>query len=122
MSVSVSEVRERARRGCTADRGTGALVPDSVKPVGHGASLVSEAGQTIHGVVSSIDAVTRLVREVSAATAEQSAQVQDLATSLSHIDRDTQQNAAMAEESAGAAESLREQAGRLAEAARGFRL
>lgn len=121
-AVVASEVRQLAQRSGTAAREIAALVTDSVKTVGHGASLVSEAGQTIHGVVSSIDAVTRLVREVSAATAEQSAQVQDLATSLSHIDRDTQQNAAMAEESAGAAESLREQAGRLAEAARGFRL
>ena len=121
-AVVASEVRQLAQRSGTAAREIAALVSDSVKTVGQGASLVTDAGQTIHGVVRSIDAVTRLVREVSAATSEQSRQVQDLAASLSDIDRDTQQNAAMAEESAGAAESLREQAGRLSQAARGFRL
>lgn len=121
-AVVAAEVRQLAQRSGTAAREIASLVTESVRTVGAGATLVGEAGATIHELVASIDSVSRLVREVSAATAEQSSQMASIADSLSGIDRDTQQNAAMAEQSAGAAESLREQAAKLAGAARGFRL
>lgn len=121
-AVVAAEVRQLAQRSGTAAREIASLVSESVRTVGAGATLVGEAGATIHELVASIDSVSRLVREVSAATAEQSKQMASIAESLTGIDRDTQQNAAMAEQSAGAAESLREQAAKLAGAARGFRL
>ena len=87
-----------------------------------GARLVGDAGATMREIVASIQRVTDIMSEITASTSEQSSGIGHVSGEVNQLDQMTQQNAAPVEESAAATESLKEQAQRLAQAVRAFRL
>ncbi|MCZ8177372.1 MAG: methyl-accepting chemotaxis protein [Alphaproteobacteria bacterium] len=112
-AVVASEVRSLAQRSSEAARQIKGLISASVERVEQGTVLADRAGSTMTEVVSSIRRVTDIMGEISAASSEQSAGVSQVGGAVSEIDHATQQNAALVEEGAAAAESLKEQARRL---------
>ena len=121
-AVVASEVRSLAQRSADAAREIKSLIATSVERVEQGTTLVDRAGTTMREVVASIQRVTDIVAEISAASTEQSGGVAQIGQAVSQMDQTTQQNAALVEESAAAAESLKSQAHRLVEAVSVFRL
>jgi methyl-accepting chemotaxis protein len=121
-AVVAAEVRNLAQRSAEAAKEIKALISDSVDRVEQGTVLVDRAGTTMQEVVSSIRRVTDIVGEISSASQEQNAGVGQVAEAVSHMDQATQQNAALVEESAAAAASLRVQADQLLKAVAVFRL
>jgi methyl-accepting chemotaxis protein len=121
-AVVASEVRSLAQRSAEAAKQIKGLIQASVEKVDSGSRLVGEAGTTMNEIVASVQRVTDIIGEISAAAAEQSGGLGQINGAVNELDRATQQNAALVEESAAAAESLREQAGRLAEVVGRFRL
>ena len=121
-AVVASEVRSLAQRSAGAAKEIKALINASVERVEHGTALVDKAGATMQEVVASIRRVTDIMGEISAASSEQSAGVGQISEAVTQMDRATQQNAALVEESAAAAESLRAQALQLVEAVAVFKL
>jgi methyl-accepting chemotaxis protein len=115
-------VRSLAQRAATAAREIKALIGDSVSKVEDGTQLVAEAGRAIGGIVDRVRRVDVLIGEISAASSEQSAGLGQVGDSVARLDQVTQQNAALVEESAAAAESLRAQADGLSRAVANFRL
>lgn len=109
-AVVASEVRMLAQRSAAAAKEIKVLIGDSVERVEQGAVLVNRAGETMGQVVTSIERVAQIVREISAASREQSTGVGQVGQAISQMDEATQQNAALVEESAAAAESLKHQA------------
>ena len=99
-----------------------ALIEDSVGKVDAGGRLVDEAGKTMDEIVSSVKRVTDIMGEIAAASQEQSAGIEQVSQAITQMDNVTQQNSALVEEAAAAAESLQDQAGKLAEAVSVFRL
>ncbi|MFT3953206.1 MAG: methyl-accepting chemotaxis protein [Piscinibacter sp.] len=121
-AVVASEVRSLASRSAEAAREIKTLIADSVERVGRGSALVDQAGSTMGEVVDAITRVTQIMAEISSATSEQSAGMDQVGQAVNLMDQATQQNAALVEESAAAAESLRMQAQKLAQAVAVFRL
>ena len=121
-AVVASEVRTLAQRSASAAKEIKALIDDSVEKVDTGSKLVEQAGTTMHEVVSSVKRVTDIVGEISAASQEQSAGIGEVNQAITHMDTATQQNAALVEEAAAAAQSLQEQAERLAAVVSIFKL
>ncbi|MCR5884891.1 methyl-accepting chemotaxis protein [Rhizobacter sp. J219] len=121
-SVVASEVRSLAQRSAEAAKEIKTLITNSVEQVEQGTSLVGEAGATMEQIVSAIRRVSDIVSEISSASAEQSSGVTQVGHAVSQMDQVTQQNAALVEESAAAAESLRQQAGQLVDAVSVFKL
>jgi methyl-accepting chemotaxis protein len=121
-AVVASEVRSLAQRSAEAAREIKSLIGASVEHVEQGTVLVDRAGATMTEVVAAIQRVTGIVGEISVASAQQSAGVGSVGQSLSQMDQATQQNAALVEQSAAAAASLRDQADQLVQAVAGFRL
>ena len=121
-AVVASEVRGLAQRSAAAASEIKGLIKNSVSAVDGGVRLVEEAGSAMKEIVGSVQRVSDVISEITAAAAEQSAGIGEVSQSVTDIDHMTQQNAALVEESAAAAESLREQAARLAEVVRQFRL
>jgi methyl-accepting chemotaxis protein len=121
-AVVAGEVRTLAQRSATAAREIKTLVTDSVQRVAQGSALVGEAGATMQEIVAAITRVNDIVGEISSASAEQSTGVSQVGEAVTQMDQSTQQNAALVEESASAAESLRRQAGELVQAVAVFRL
>ena len=121
-AVVASEVRSLARRSAEAAREIKSLIGASVEKVEGGSRLVADAGRTMTEIVSSVQRVSDIIGEISAATAEQSQGIGEVNGSVSQLDRMTQQNAALVEESAAAGESLREQAANLSKVVATFRL
>jgi methyl-accepting chemotaxis protein len=121
-AVVAGEVRNLAQRSGTAAREIKALIGESVERVNQGALLVDRAGESMRGIVESIRRVTDIVGEISAASDEQSRGVVLVGTAVSQLDRATQQNAALVEESAAAAESLSQQSQQLVQTVASFRL
>jgi methyl-accepting chemotaxis protein len=121
-AVVATEVRSLAQRSAQAAREVQALISDSVARVGHGTTLVDEAGTTMTQIVGAIQRVTVIVDEISRASAEQSTGVEQVGAAVGQMDQTTQQNAALVEQSAAAAESLRRQAAQLVDAVARFQL
>jgi methyl-accepting chemotaxis protein len=121
-AVVASEVRSLAQRSAGAAREIKSLISASVERVEHGTTLVDRAGTTMSEIVSSIALVTDIMGEISAASTEQSSGVGQISDAISQMDQATQQNAALVEESAAAAESLRDQAQQMVQAVAVFKL
>ncbi len=113
-AVVAGEVRSLAQRSAEAAREIKGLIGSSVDKVEAGSRLVADAGTTMEEIVNSVQRVTDIIGEISTAASEQSDGIGQVNTAVTQLDQMTQQNAALVEESAAAAESLREQAHRLA--------
>ena len=114
-AVVANEVRSLAGRSAEAAKEIKTLIGASVGAIDQGAVQVTEAGDSMTAIVSQVRRVSELVSEISRATVEQSAGIGQVGDSMRQLDGVTQQNAALVEESAAAAESLRYQAEKLAE-------
>jgi methyl-accepting chemotaxis protein len=121
-AVVASEVRSLAGRSAEAAKEIKSLINTSVERVEHGSSLVDLAGTTMNEVVSAIRRVTDIVGEISAASSEQSAGVLQVGEAVSLIDQTTQRNAALVEQMAAAASSLKAQAQDLVQTVSRFKL
>ena len=115
-AVVASEVRNLASRSAAAAQEIKALINTSVERVASGASLVQTAGNTVNEIVSSVQQVGDIVGGITATSAEQSDEIREISASIDELDQMTQQNAALVEESAAAAQSLKDQSARLAHA------
>ena len=120
-AVVASEVRSLAQRSANAAREIKTLIAASTERVDSGAQLVSEAGQTMGEIVSAIQRVTDMMSDISASASEQSDGISQVNQAVVHLDQMTQQNAALVEQSAAAAASMRDQAQRLQSAVNVFR-
>ena len=121
-AVVASEVRSLAQRSAEAAKEIKGLIGSSVERVEDGSRLVSQAGETMTEIVSSVRRVSGIIEEITAASSEQSDNVAQISQSVSQLDNMTQQNAALVEESTAASESLREQAVQLTRAVAQFKL
>ncbi len=121
-AVVASEVRNLAQRSAEAAKEIKGLIGTSVDKVDVGTRLVAEAGQTMSEIVGSIQRVSDIVAEITAAAGEQSDGIGQVNVAVSQLDQMTQQNAALVEQSAAAAQSLKDQAARLAQVVAVFRL
>ncbi len=121
-AVVASEVRSLAQRSADAAKEIKSLITASVERVEQGTALVDEAGATMAEIVTSIQRVTDIMGEISSASSEQSTGVSQIGDAVGQMDQVTQQNAALVEESAAAAESLKQQALQLVGAVSVFRL
>ena len=121
-AVVASEVRSLAQRSAAAAKEIKALIGTSVEKVETGARLVQDAGTTMTEIVASVSKVTDIIGEIRASTVEQSSGIGSVNSAIGELDQMTQQNAALVEQSAAAAESLRDQAAKLAELVSGFTL
>ena len=109
-AVVAGEVRNLAQRSAEAAREIKTLIGASVEKVDSGSRQVKAAGATMSEIVASVQRVSNIIGEITAASQEQSTGIGQVEGSVNHLDQMTQQNAALVEESAAAAESLREQA------------
>ena len=121
-AVVATEVRNLAQRSAAAAKEIKALISDSVDKVQTGGRLVDQAGQTMGDVVASIQRVARIMSDISTASHEQKVGIEQVGQAVSQMDEMTQQNAALVEEAAAAAETLETQARNLAESVAVFRL
>jgi methyl-accepting chemotaxis protein len=120
-AVVASEVRNLAQRSANAAKEIKTLITDSVEHVNTGAGLVGDAGKTMGELQGQVRRVTDLMSEIRAASVEQSMNLGQVNQAVSQLDQTTQQNAALVEESAAAAESLRQQADRMLGSISAFR-
>ncbi len=109
-AVVAGEVRTLAQRSATAAKEIRALIGESVERVANGAQLATDAGRTMEDVVRAVRRVTDIIGEISAASTEQSAGIDEIGRAVEQMDDGTQQNAALVEQAAAAARSLDEQA------------
>jgi methyl-accepting chemotaxis protein len=121
-AVVAGEVRSLASRSAEAAKEIKQLITDSVGRVEQGTALVDRAGATMNEVVASIRRVTDIMGEISAASSEQSQGVAQVGEAITSMDQTTQQNAALVEEMAAAASSLKSQAQELVQTVAVFRL
>jgi methyl-accepting chemotaxis protein len=121
-AVVAGEVRSLAQRSAEAAREIKALIGASVERVESGSQLVQNAGSTMGEIVASVQRVTDIIGEISAAATEQSQGIGQVNVAVTQLDQMTQQNAALVEQSAAAAESLKDQATKLAGVVATFRL
>jgi methyl-accepting chemotaxis protein len=121
-AVVATEVRNLAQRAAAAAGEIKHLINDSVDKVTGGTRLVSQAGDTMSEIVTSIRGVTSMMSEISAASAEQSQGIEQVNQAISQMDEVTQQNAALVEQSAAAAETLEDQVRNLSVSVAHFKL
>jgi methyl-accepting chemotaxis protein len=121
-AVVATEVRSLAQRSAAAAKEIKTLIGDSVEKVDAGGKLVEAAGKTMEEIVSSVKRVTDIMGEITAASLEQSSGIEQVNQAITQMDQVTQQNAALVEEAAAASESMREQAGALAQAIATFKI
>ncbi|WP_310389010.1 methyl-accepting chemotaxis protein [Roseateles sp.] len=121
-AVVAGEVRSLAQRSAQAAREIKGLIGASVEKVEGGSKLVADAGQTMGEIVGSVERVSAIIGEISTAAAEQSRGLDLVNGSVVKLDQMTQQNAALVEQSAAAAESMKDQAIKLAEIVDTFKL
>lgn len=113
-AVVAAEVRNLAQRSASAAKEIKGLIEDSVEQVAIGGRFVNQAGATMTEIVASVQSVTAIMAEITAAGVEQEAGIGQINQAISEMDSVTQQNAALVEEAAAAAQALREQSVRLA--------
>lgn len=121
-AVVAAEVRSLAQRSATAAKEIKALIETSTHTVEAGASLVANAGSTMGEIVQSVRRVNEILEEISHASREQSAGIEQVNRAVGEMDQVTQQNAALVEQAAAAAHSLKDQVGSLREAIASFSL
>ncbi|NLP65672.1 methyl-accepting chemotaxis protein [Paraburkholderia sacchari] len=121
-AVVAGEVRSLAQRSSAAAKEIKGLIDTSVERVHAGSALVDEAGRTMAEIIGAVQRVTDIMGEISAASQEQSGGIDQMARAVTQMDEVTQQNAALVEEAAAAAQSLEDQASRLRAAVAVFKL
>ncbi|TMH08479.1 MAG: DUF3365 domain-containing protein, partial [Betaproteobacteria bacterium] len=121
-AVVASEVRSLAQRSAEAAKEIKSLIGTSVDKVEVGAKLVQDAGTTMQEIVASVQRVSDIIGEITSASSEQSSGLGQINTAVTQLDQMTQQNAALVEQGAAAAESLKEQAQQLNRVVSVFRL
>ncbi|WP_313077486.1 methyl-accepting chemotaxis protein [Melaminivora sp.] len=121
-AVVAGEVRSLAQRSAAAANEIKQLIGASVAAVDGGVRQVEDAGRAMQDIVSGVQRVTDIIGEINAAASEQASGIGQVNGAVAQIDRMTQQNAALVEQSAAASESLREQAARLSQVVQQFRL
>ncbi|MBC3906505.1 methyl-accepting chemotaxis protein [Undibacterium umbellatum] len=121
-AVVAAEVRNLAQRSASAAKEIKSLISDSVDKVDQGSKLVDEAGKTMDEIVTSVQHVADIMSEITAASQEQSSGIEQVNLAITQMDEMTQQNAALVEQAAAAAESMEEQAVELARAVSVFQL
>jgi methyl-accepting chemotaxis protein len=120
-AVVASEVRSLAGRSAEAAKEIKSLITTSVERVEQGTELVAKAGESMARIVSSVKRVQDIIGDMTAASAEQADGIAQINAAVSSLDQMTQQNAALVEESAAAASSMKDQAQRLAQVMAAFR-
>ncbi|MEF2269864.1 methyl-accepting chemotaxis protein [Janthinobacterium sp. LS2A] len=121
-AVVASEVRNLAQRSASAAKEIKTLIGASVEQVNAGSMLVAQAGSTMTDIVDSVQRVSDIITEITAASSEQSVGIDEINRAIGQMDAVTQQNAALVEESAAAAESMQHQAHNLAQVVSVFKL
>jgi len=121
-AVVAAEVRSLAQRSATAAREIKTLIEASVERVENGTRYVNDAGATMSDIMSSVQRVSDVISEITSSANEQSQGILQVTNAVNQLDQMTQQNAALVEESAAAAESLKDQATRLSAMVQTFRL
>ena len=121
-AVVAAEVRNLAQRSAAAAKEIKVLIGDSVDKVDTGSKQVDQAGATMEEIVTAVKRVTDIMAEISAASDEQSTGIEEVNRAIIQMDDVTQQNAALVEEAAAAAESMQEQANNLFAAVGVFKL
>jgi methyl-accepting chemotaxis protein-1 (serine sensor receptor) len=121
-AVVAGEVRSLAQRSSAAAKEIKELIDTSVARVQTGSSLVDEAGRTMSEIIGAVQRVTDIMGEIAAASEEQSSGIEQVSRAVTQMDEVTQQNAALVEEAAAAAQSLEDQAGRLRQAVAVFQV
>jgi methyl-accepting chemotaxis protein-1 (serine sensor receptor) len=121
-AVVAGEVRSLAQRSSAAAKEIKGLIDTSVERVQTGTSLVDEAGRTMNEIIGAVQRVTDIMGEIAAASEEQSSGIEQVARAVTQMDEVTQQNAALVEEAAAAAQSLEDQAGKLRQAVAVFQV
>ena len=121
-AVVASEVRTLAQRSAAAAKEIKQLIGDSVSKVDTGARLVDHAGATMTEIVASVRRVTDIMGEITSASQEQTSGIEQINVAITQMDQVTQQNASLVEEAAAAAESMQEQAAKLAQIVAVFKL
>jgi len=121
-AVVASEVRNLAQRSAAAAKEIKILIGDSVDKVAAGSKLVGEAGKTMNEVVDSVRRVTEIMTEITTASQEQSAGIEQVNQTIAQMDEVTHKNAGLVEEASAAAESLQDQASNLSHVVSVFRL
>ena len=121
-AVVASEVRSLAQRSANAAKEIKQLITDSVGKVEEGSALVDRAGRTMGEIVTSVKRVTDIIADIAAASAEQSAGIEQVNVAITSMDEGTQQNAALVEEASASARSLEQQAEQLVQTVAVFRV
>jgi len=121
-AVVAQEVRSLAQRSATAAKEIKVLIDDSVEKVDGGAAVVDEAGQTMSLIVTSVQQVADIMAEITEASQEQSLGIEQVNEAITQMDEMTQQNAALVEQAAAAAQAMQDEAGTLAQSVSIFKL
>jgi methyl-accepting chemotaxis protein len=121
-AVVAGEVRSLAQRSAAAAKEIKHLIDDSSEKVGTGSRLVEEAGSTMDDIVDSVRRVTDILNEITTASQEQSAGIEQINEAITQMDAVTQQNAALVEQAAAASQAMQDEAARLSAAVAVFRL